>query len=84
MLIADPILGDGASDAAPGTTPNARALVDHLAKCREGTLLAKLPDPDCAFAARTTRQTEMMPFRIAYWTSSAAVRISSTFMTRAL
>ena len=35
-------------------------------------------------AARTVRQTEMMPFRIAYWTSSAVVLTPSTFMTRAL
>jgi hypothetical protein len=35
-------------------------------------------------AARTAGQAEMSPFRMAYWTSSATVRIPSTFITRAL
>src|SRR4051794_31459259 len=55
MLI--PSVGRGVPDdardfgfypAATGTTPNARALGDHLARGREGTLLAKLPEPGCA------------------------------------
>ena len=35
-------------------------------------------------AARAAVQTEMMPLRMAYWTSSAAVLIPSIFMARAL
>src|SRR4051794_15869320 len=52
--------------AAPGTAPKARALGDHLARRRKATLLAKLPDPDCALrsADGPSDRDEAVPYGV--------------------